>query len=235
MKPYYENSLVRLFHGDAREFLPQIGSGLTVTDPPYNVGYGYDEYKDRMDGESYQSLLLAAAPPPCVVIHYIESLFDVSRTMGISPEKVVSWVYPSNTPRQWRGIAWFGCRPDFNKCGQDYKNTNDRRVAKLMESGKRARLYDWWEVNQVKNVCAEKTGHPCQIPVEIMSRILKITDSEMVIDPFAGSGTTLLAASRLGRKAAGCEISERYCEIIANRLEEDILFHCPQAGIINHL
>lgn len=232
MKSYYENSLVRLFHGDAREVLPKVGAGLTVTDPPYNVGYGYDEYKDRMDAEPYQSLLMEAAPPPCVIIHYIESLFDISRTMGRTPEKVVSWVYPSNTPRQWRGIAWWGCEPGFKKCGQDYKNTNDRRVAKLMEAGKRARLYDWWEVNQVKNVGAEKTEHPCQIPVEIMSRILKITDSELVIDPFAGSGTTLLAAQRLERKAVGCEISERYCEIIANRLEADLLFGNPALAAV---
>lgn len=223
MKPYYENDLIRLFHGDAREVLPQVEKGLVITDPPYNVGYHYAKYTDRMESEAYHAMLREVCPLPCVIIHYMEDLVALSWTLEEIPEKVVAWVYPSNTARQWRGIAWWGCKPDFTKEGQDYKNPKDKRIAKLIEAGKRARLYDWWEINQVKNVGAEKTAHPCQIPLQLMARILKITDSELVIDPFAGSGTTLLAAQQAGRKAVGVEMDEHYCEIIANRLNAEAL------------
>jgi len=117
-------------------------------------------------------------------------------------------------------VAWFGCKPDFRKDGQDYRNPTDPRIAKRIEAGKRARLYDWWQINQVKNVSSEKTEHPCQIPIELMERIIRITSPSLVIDPFAGSGTTLLASANLGVPCIGIEMSERYCEVIAKRITE---------------
>jgi DNA modification methylase len=145
-------------------------------------------------------------------------MYCIAKAMNKIPERVVAWVYPSNTPRQHRSIAWFDCKPDFRKDGQDYRNPTDPRIAKRIADGKRARLYDWWEINQVKNVSSEKTEHPCQIPTALMERIIRVTSPKMVFDPFAGSGTTLLAAANLGVPAVGIEMSERYCEIIATRL-----------------
>ena len=97
-----------------------------------------------------------------------------------------------------------------------------KRVKKLIESGKTgAKLYDWWEINQVKNVSKEKTEHPCQIPEEIIKRIILTTakNDELIIDPFAGSGTTLKVAKELGYSYIGYEIDENYIKIIKNRLE----------------
>jgi site-specific DNA-methyltransferase (adenine-specific) len=89
----------------------------------------------------------------------------------------------------------------------------------LIAQGREARLYDWWMYEQVKNVSDEKTDHPCQIPRKLMRRILRVTPfNGPVIDPFCGSGTTLVAAQELGRQAIGIESSEEYCEVAANRL-----------------
>ena len=223
-KPYFQQGAVTLFHGKVEDALHkyiQPEAYTFISDPPYNLGYHYDECKDSMDEETYYRFM-ASIFGGCssVIIHYPEAMFRIAKALDAFPERVVAWIYPSNTPRQHRSVAWFGCKPDFRKDGQPYRNPNDPRIAKRIIEGKTARLYDWWEINQVKNVSSEKTEHPCQIPVALMERIVRITPGDCILDPFAGSGTTLLAAQNLGRKAVGIEMSERYCEIIAKRLTE---------------
>ena len=221
-KPYFQNELVTLYNDKVEDAIGSYidtSSLLTISDPPYNLGYHYDECEDDMKEDEYFRFMGSVfGNGPSVIIHYSEAMYRISRAMDTYPEKVVAWVYPSNTPRQHRSVAWFGCKPDFRKDGQPYRNPTDPRIAKRIADGKTARLYDWWQINQVKNVSSEKTEHPCQIPVALMERIIQITNGDCVFDPFAGSGTTLLAAQNLGRKAIGIEMSERYCEIIANRL-----------------
>ncbi len=223
-KPYYEDDAVRIYHGDCREILSRLPRGVVVTDPPYNIGYHYAGYEDRMDEEGYWEMLGEMCRTPSVVLHYPEELFRLSWTLEEVPAEYVSWVYPANTPKQSRGIAWFGVTPDFSLAGQEYKNPDDRRVKRLIAEGKQARLYDWWEVPQVKNVSPEKTEHPCQVPLAVMLRMLAITPADIFIDPFMGSGTTLRAAKDSGRQAIGIELEERYCEVAANRLRQEVLF-----------
>jgi DNA modification methylase len=71
---------------------------------------------------------------------------------------------------------------------------------------------------------SERTKHPTQKPLSIVERMVRISSNEgdTVLDPFLGSGTTLVAAYRLGREATGIEISEEYCELAARRLEQEL-------------
>ena len=223
MRPYFKHGNITLYHGKVEELLHQnisTDDAIVISDPPYNVGYHYDDCEDDMNEDSYYRFMASVFSDSSVVIHYPESMFRLAQAMKRIPDRIVPWVYPSNTPRQSRLVAWFDCKPDFRKDGQEYRNPNDPRIAKRIAEGKRARLYDWWQVNQVKNVSREKTAHPCQIPVEIMERIIRITSPKKVVEPFAGSGTTMLAAMRLGVECVGIEMSEKYCEIIATRLTE---------------
>ncbi len=156
-----------------------------------------------------------------VLIHYPEQIYKLSARIGMCPQRVVSWVYNSNTPRQHRDIAYFNVTPDFTKIRQPYKNPNDKRIQKRIAEGKTgAKLYDWWEINQIKNVSKEKTEHPCQMPLEVMRRVVGIIpDDYIIFDPFTGSGTTAEACKLLNRDFIGCEIDEVYYNIAMNRIK----------------
>lgn len=157
-----------------------------------------------------------------MIIHYPEETINLlPRALKVKCEQVVCWVYNSNTGKQSRLISWWGCKPDFRKVLQEYKNLNDKRIQKRISEGKLgAKLYDWWEINQVKNVSKEKTEHPCQIPEELISRIIKTTahPNQTIIDVFGGSGTTSKVAKELGYDSITYEIDNKYINIIETRL-----------------
>lgn len=216
--------MIELINGDCREILPRYDrmKMIIVTDPPFNIGYKYNKYKDKMDKAEYLSMLSNICKGgQSVIIHYPEALYSLSISMGVSPEKVVSWVYNSNTKKQHRDIAFFGIYPDFSKVKQPYKNPNDKRVKKLLESGRFGTdIYDWWFINQVKNVSKEKTNHPCQMPLQVMENVIAILPENYIIcDPFMGSGTTGVACKKHNRSFVGIEIDEEYFKIAKQRIE----------------
>ena len=213
-----EEKIIEVINKDFRDCI--VPKGLTITDPPYNQGYAYNQYKDRMSEDDYIKLL-SHIPTPCVIIHYPEETINLlPKAIKSKCEQVVCWVYNSNTGKQSRLISWWGCKPDFRKVRQPYKNLNDKRIQKRIAEGKTgAKLYDWWNINQVKNVSKEKTAHPCQIPEELISKIIRTTaeENQLIIDVFAGSGTTGAVAQSLGYDSICYEVDEKYCEIIKNR------------------
>jgi len=214
---------MRVVHGDFRDYLnmPEWDNALVFSDPPYNQGYHYSQYEDELGRDEYAALMRAAFHGRrAVIIHYPEETINVLGPVLGACEQVVSWVYPSNTAKQSRLISWWGCRPDFTRFGQAYRNPKDKRIAARIAAGKEARLYDWWEVNQVKNVSKHDNPHPCPIPYEIARRVILTTTDpgDMVIDPFAGSGTIIRAAEDYGRRALGFEIDEQYVDFTYSRI-----------------
>jgi DNA modification methylase len=96
----------------------------------------------------------------------------------------------------------------------------------LIENGSEgSALYDWWEINLVKNVSAEKRDYVNQIPEEVIRRILLTTvpPGELVFDPFCGSGTTPAVARRLGYNYLATDVSTEAVEIAMQRLESELL------------
>jgi len=79
---------------------------------------------------------------------------------------------------------------------------------------------DTWSVSRICGTFKERTGHPCQMPEGVLDRIIRVASNrdEIVLDPFAGSGTTLAVAKRLGRRYLGVELSEPYAAAIEERL-----------------
>jgi len=212
-------SNVKIVNDDFRnQILPK---GLVVTDPPYNQDYSYNLYQDNMSEADYIELL-SVIPTPCVVIHYPEETINLlPQALQVKCEQVVCWVYNSNTGKQSRLISWWGCKPDFKKVRQPYKNPGDKRIQKRIAEGHvGAKLYDWWEINQVKNVSQEMTGHPCQIPEQLIEPIIRTTaePNQVIIDPFGGSGTTSKVAQELGYDSIRYEVDNNYCDIIRQRV-----------------
>jgi len=212
---------IHIHHGDCRALLPKLrrDGDIIVSDVPYNVGISYDGYNDCLPSDEYAGLIRAACQPPCVIISYPELMFRIAMIIGMEPSRAVAWVYHANTPRQWRLICWFGVEPDFARLRQPYRNPTDARVQELIANGSEgAASYDWWLIEQTKNVSAEKTCHLAQTPVEVMRRILMVTPALRYVDPFCGSGSLLVAAKELCRAAIGIEQSSAYCQIARQRL-----------------
>tara|TARA_B100000963_G_scaffold281489_1_gene250000 strand:- start:2458 stop:3192 length:735 start_codon:yes stop_codon:yes gene_type:complete len=221
----------KVFFGDFERELRKLNFDknfkvLYVTDPPYNIGYHYHQYEDNMTISGYTQML-SEIPSPRIIIHYPEPTINILPfAFKESCEKVVQWCYNSNTQRNHRSISFWGIKPDFNRVLQPPKDPNDKRVQKIMKKNNRdgVRSYDWFNFPQVKNVSKEKTKHPCQIPVAVFERIIKLSidkneyDDYIIIDPFAGSGSSGVACRNLDIKYIGFDISYDYTEIANKRI-----------------
>lgn len=215
--------------GDCLEFINDIPKEAFIfSDPPYNQKYHYDNYSDNLDTSEYRDLLFNVFESrKSVIIHYPEETINILSTLDLGKcEDVVSWVYNSNTAKQHRLITWWNCKPDMKKIPQEYKNPKDKRIKKRIEEGKTCRGYDWWEINQVKNVSKSNNIHSCPIPEELARRMILSTTNEgdLIVDPFCGSGTICKVAKELNRNFIGIELSEKYCEIARQRLRQGMLF-----------
>lgn len=225
---------IKLINDDCLEYLEKnkYNNAIIVTDPPFNIGYHYTTYKDKMEHVKYMEMLkrvLTIYNSPFVLIHYPEAIYQFAVYIGGAPDKVISWVYNSNTAKQHRDIAFFGVKPDLNKVKQPYKNPTDKRIKERINRGiTGCRLYDWWNINQVKNVSKQNINHPCIMPLEVMKNIIGILpEGYTIIDPFMGSGTTGLACKELGRDFVGVEIDKEYYEIACNRINSaNSIKHC---------
>ena len=219
-------SNITLYNDSCDNILPtlDLSNAIIVSDPPFNIGYHYDNYDDNMTEDAYYEWIgKIFSLCPSAVVHYPESLYKLAFQMGKFPERVVSWVYNSNTAKQHRDIAFFGVKPNFNQVRQPYKNPNDKRIKERIAKGiTGSKLYDWWNINQVKNVSKGKNGinHPCVMPLEVMKNIVGILPKDKVIvDPFMGSGTTGVACKELGYDFIGIELDKNYFELAKDRIE----------------
>ena len=149
---YYQDPLVTIINADAREVMHKIPRGLVVTDPPYNVGYHYDGYDDKMDTDEYQAMLRetcrchawsSTTPRTCARSAWtLEEIPERDGGVGLSEQY--------GTPMAQAGIGPVGLQTGLHERRPGLPQPNDKHIAERIARGERARLYDWWEVNQVK-------------------------------------------------------------------------------------
>jgi DNA modification methylase len=216
MKPYYEHGGIQIFCADCREILQTLSFDCFITDPPYGVEGG-----KRGDSQKYQKAFylgewnddleyIAAVCAPTV-----KMLANRCKRGAVTPGR---WALHLYLPCSDIGCFWHPAAASHGRWGFNtftpicYYGVDFRAGKCATPSG-----------IQVTEI-AEKNGHPCPKPESAWRWLLnKICDAkETVIDPFCGSGTTLIAAKNSGHKAIGIEIEERYCEIAAKRLSQEV-------------
>ena len=204
MIPYYQDSAVTIYHGDCHEILPYIGSvDLVLTDPPYGIA---DIWKGGAGGKTSWRIPASEthAWDQQTAQNAIDMILDMTTT-------AIIWggnYYHLPLSRAW--LVWDKKQNDAWTTGQ----------AELAWSN----LDQPIKVFRMAQCEAHRNGtqHPSEKPIELILWCMKWADGD-VIDPFMGSGTTLRAAKDLGRKAIGIEIEERYCEIAAKRMAQEVL------------
>ena len=218
--------LIEMKNKDFRDVMYEIEEDfIVVTDPPYNIGYEYNEYPDDLSTSDYIELIGNLKGKRTAIIHYPEeSMKYFVPALGV-PDEVNVWAYNSNLPnRHHRLINYYNLKPDYTKVLQPYKNPNDKRIKERIARGiKGARSYDWFsDINLVKNVSKVDFNHPCPVPVELMERIIKLISEEgdLIFDPFAGSGTTAIACMNTNRRFIGAEIDTLYFDMANERIAE---------------
>ena len=215
MKPYYDDGTCVIYHGDCRDVLPGLtDADLCFADPPYNVGIAYgDHTDDARSADDYRDwcrewFTLARSAAVCVAItpgmvSVPMWLGDIERT-----HYLIAWTKANNNSRNYFGpTSGYQCWEPILVYGKSRQTV----------------LRDW--IDQPISLQREVGGHPCPKPLRLMRWVVTSlsTDGGLVLDPFMGSGTTLRAAKDLNRKAIGIEIEERYCEIAAKRLAQEVL------------
>lgn len=109
---------IKLYNEDCQTILLDLianyDNPIIVTDPPFNIGYHYNTYKDNLKEEEYlEGLCSLLEYTPFVLVHYPEMLYKIAFQLGKFPEKIISWVYNSNTAKQHRDIAFFDIKPNM--------------------------------------------------------------------------------------------------------------------------
>ena len=225
MKPYYDGDGITIYHGDCREILPYLPKvDLVLTDPPYGIGADRNLRANKQHGK-------AAAPSR----DYGVGNWDASPPDRELLELVIS--------RGYRAILWGGnyfllppasCWLVWDKDNGDNRYADCELAWTNLDSAVRKYRHRWMGMLQENMSAKEERVHPTQKPVPLMMWCLRQAgeaglDGDGLIDPFMGAGSTLVAAKRFGLRAIGIEIEERYCEIAAKRLENDMpLFSSPE-------
>jgi hypothetical protein len=187
-------------------------AGTVITDPPYGIGFKYSKHKDQP--EEYAGLIGPLAGKSVALLQYPEEMMRLVVPVLGAPDECDIWIYNSNLPRQSRIWGFWNCDVDFSRVKQKAKNPECAKVKSLMVNA-----YDWVDdIQQVKGNGSEKTLHPCQLPVALFERIIKLVDPDVVFDPFMGSGSSAIAAINCDKPYVGCELDPDYFAAACKRI-----------------
>lgn len=200
MKPYYDHAGITIYHADCRDILPHLDPvDLVLTDPPYGIG------KDSWDKVFPE--------------WSVDLAFSISSKVCITPG---IWCLGQCISLMWEKYRWTfcgRCKNGINQRGAVGFNNWIPAVYGGSQIKKGMDVFDYVLISG-NPLQAE---HPCCKPFSFIQWLINRIDGETILDPFMGSGTTLVAAKQLGRKAIGIEIEEKYCEIAVKRLAQEVL------------
>ena len=233
MKPFYEDKWVKIFLGDCREVIPQLDVkvDLVITSPPFNQGdvhhtnsYRFKPYPDDLPEEVYQSQQ----------IEILDMLWGITKTQGslfyehknrikdgiqISPYR---WIFKT----KWidkQEIVWENRSHNFDP--MRFLPMTQRvywltKIANTQLENNNLLLEDLWRLQPMGTNKSHARAYPETLPERIL---VCFPSSNLILDPFLGSGTTCYCAKKLNRYSIGIEIEEKYCEIAAKRCSQEVM------------
>jgi DNA modification methylase len=209
MDPYYSHAGITIYHGDCLEIMPELKPvDLVLTDPPYGIGV----YKNGTMGggvlakqSTYDPTEWDDIPVNFKKLWSLISLGEYACCFGGN-------YYHFPPSRCW--LIWDKENGDNNFADCELAWTNYPRAVRLKKHHWQGMLRKHHELRY----------HPTQKPLDVIKWAMQLSPKyDTILDPFMGSGTTLVAAKELGRKAIGIEIEEKYCEIAVRRLAQEVL------------
>ena len=207
-KPYYADNVVTLYHGDCLFVDEWLEADVLVTDPPYGMAFESGRIPgvkrpitNDDDTTARDSALSVWGDKPAAVF----GTWRISKPKNV--RQVLIWDKRGAGPGMGDLTTAFGSsHEEIYLIGHWAKKTTRRGSVIATESS--------------QSGLTTRIGHPTPKPVGLMETIVEAAPPGRIADPFAGSGSTLIAARNMGRKAIGVELEEKYCEIIATRLDQ---------------
>lgn len=210
MKPYYEEENIKIYLGDCRDILPHLEPvDLVLTDPPYGIDY----QSSRMTEWQRKPKIVGDMEFPLWIFDTLK--YDIAMLVWCRwdilpslppPKSFIVWDKGVHSMgdlehefgRQWEAVAF-------------YPGENHRFTKRPID------------IIRAMRVHPERLLHPNEKPISAIIPLITCHAADTILDPFMGSGTTLVAAKQLGRKAIGIEIEEKYVKIAIERLRQGVL------------
>lgn len=206
IRPYYQDDAVTIYHGDCKQIVPLLGTfDLLLTDPPYGIGRDGKPKSTSSHGghKGYDFMGWDCETPDAYTFEMMKGAASDFVIWGAN-------YYPQHMPAGPGWLLW------------DKGQRIDQADGELASTTRKAPL----RVLTINRVAIAQDGavHPTQKPLALFTWCLGLfPDAQTILDPFAGSGTTGRAAKDMGRKAVLIEREERYCEIAAKRMAQEVL------------
>ena len=214
MSLYYQDEYVELHHGDCLTELGWLDAHVLVTDPPYGMAYESNMQRNKKivkqgrpvandkSTDVRDAVLELWGDRPSIMF----GRWDIAR-----PERThtrLIWDKGNTVGMGDLSIPWGRSEEEIYVAGKGFVGKREGNVlrAQMLMSGD-----------------ANRPNHPTPKPVGLMELLIAKCPPGAIADPFAGSGATLIAAKNLRRQVVGVELEERYCEMIAQRLSQDVL------------
>ncbi len=239
MRPYYEQDGIAIYHGDAFEVLHELsGIGAVITDPPYSSGGAFRGDRTvstvtkyvRSDTAAYRPEFAGDTRDQRSFTVWCAMWLNAARQASISGAVLASFIDWRQLPTLtdavqaggwlWRGLA------TWHKPGIRMQRGRFSASAEYVVYGTNGETVDHDGCPQNVFACQPESDkeHIAQKPETVLHWVMgTVPPGYTVLDPFMGSGTTLVVAKARGHRAIGIDVDERYCEIAARRLSQGVL------------